>query len=443
MSQPAQAAAASSPPSPERAGDGAAPAELQDSGRGGRKKRYNRHRKPPYTYLAMIALVIQAAPGRRLKLAQIIEEIGSLFPFFSEGYQGWKDSIRHNLSSNSCFSKLLKDPEKPKAKGNFWTVDVSRIPREALKLQNTALSRQAAASFASDLAPFVLHGWPYGCQGAPRQLPGASSDQEESGPTPCEGAQPGSSFTIHSLLSDFQEVGLSGKPREAAQPIPSQLAGESLPISINLWGPVPIVRVSSGPPVLPWRPPCALAAPRPFSSSSSSLSTLGSVSSDERDPSGPRAEQARGPRAPAKRARLLPPREYGGSSSDSEGCPLSPSPTLLPRPCWEQLPTSYTKCVAPNVVAPPSGPPFFALPAVPGLPYSSYWDLRPGPSGVPRQQGPQLPSLSLDLDHTVPGMPPNKSVYDVWVSHPGDVHPVLYGPGPVPGSLALTRYDSL
>uniref|UniRef100_A0A8C9K4E2 Forkhead box H1 n=1 Tax=Panthera tigris altaica TaxID=74533 RepID=A0A8C9K4E2_PANTA len=36
-----------------------------------RKKRYLRHDKPPYTYLAMIALVIQAAPSRRLKLAQV------------------------------------------------------------------------------------------------------------------------------------------------------------------------------------------------------------------------------------------------------------------------------------------------------------------------------------------------------------------------------------
>ncbi|EMP25906.1 Forkhead box protein H1 [Chelonia mydas] len=37
---------------------------------------------------------------------EIIQEIGALFPFFTEGYQGWKDSIRHNLSSNCCFSKL-------------------------------------------------------------------------------------------------------------------------------------------------------------------------------------------------------------------------------------------------------------------------------------------------------------------------------------------------
>lgn len=40
-----------------------------------RKKRYLRHDKPPYTYLAMIALVIQAAPFRRLKLAQVRESL--------------------------------------------------------------------------------------------------------------------------------------------------------------------------------------------------------------------------------------------------------------------------------------------------------------------------------------------------------------------------------
>ncbi|XP_038249307.1 forkhead box protein H1-like [Dermochelys coriacea] len=463
---------------PERggpgAGDGPGPGEEpRDSGRKGKKKKkkkYNRHPKPPYTYLAMIALVIQASPGRKLKLSQIIQEIGALFPFFTEGYQGWKDSIRHNLSSNRCFSKLLKDPAKPKAKGNFWTVDVSQIPPDALKLQNTAISRQEAASFTSDLAPFILHGWPYGCQGAQHQPQGArasstnaSSDNEESSYQLGEAARPSSSFTIDSLLSDFQEVGLSGKPREAGghpqtvQPPPSLAAGDSLPISMDLWGPVPIFRVSSGPPSLPWRPLGTLAAPQSFSSSSSSISTLSSLSSEERDPGSRRSKQARGSRAPAKRPRLLAARESSGSSSDSDGsggCTPAPSPTLVPRPCWEQLPTSYTKCVAPNVVAPPSGSPFFAFPTVPGLPYYSYrppsyvspvyWDLRPGPSVAPRQEGPQLPGLSVDLDHTVQGMPPNKSVYDVWVSHPGDiVHPALYSQGPMPGSVALTRYDSL
>ncbi|XP_063274777.1 basic proline-rich protein-like [Prinia subflava] len=36
---------------------------------------------------------------------------------------------------------VLKDPSKPQSKGNFWTVDISRIPPAALKLQNTAVAR--------------------------------------------------------------------------------------------------------------------------------------------------------------------------------------------------------------------------------------------------------------------------------------------------------------
>ncbi|CAI9550495.1 unnamed protein product [Staurois parvus] len=56
--------------------------------------------------MAMIAMVIQSAPGRKLKLSQILQELSSIFPFFKGDYQGWKDSVRHNLSSNDCFRKV-------------------------------------------------------------------------------------------------------------------------------------------------------------------------------------------------------------------------------------------------------------------------------------------------------------------------------------------------
>lgn len=152
-----------------------------------RKKRYLRHDKPPYTYLAMIALVIQAAPFRRLKLAQIIRQVQAMFPFFRDDYEGWKDSIRHNLSSNRCFRKVPKDPAKPQAKGNFWAVDVNLIPAEALRLQNTALCRRwqtrgTRRAFVKDLSPFVLHGRPY----RPPSPPPPSRD----------------GFSIQSLLAD-------------------------------------------------------------------------------------------------------------------------------------------------------------------------------------------------------------------------------------------------
>ncbi|XP_068280677.1 forkhead box protein H1 [Nyctibius grandis] len=151
----------------------------------GRPQRYRRHPKPPYSYLALIALVIRAAPGRRLKLAQILEELSSLFPFFGGGYQGWKDSVRHNLSSNPCFAKVLKDPAKPKAKGNYWTVDVSRIPPAALRLQNTAVARGGVTPFARDLAPFVLRGCPY-----PSPPPQNRPPPQKTTPSPPASPQP-------------------------------------------------------------------------------------------------------------------------------------------------------------------------------------------------------------------------------------------------------------
>ena len=50
----------------------------------GRKQRYLWHNKPPYTYLAMVAWVVQAAPSHRLKLAQIIHQVRATFPFFRD-----------------------------------------------------------------------------------------------------------------------------------------------------------------------------------------------------------------------------------------------------------------------------------------------------------------------------------------------------------------------
>ncbi|XP_048185178.1 LOW QUALITY PROTEIN: forkhead box protein H1 [Corvus hawaiiensis] len=142
----------------------------------GRPQRYRRHPKPPYSYLALIALVIRAAPGRRLKLAQVpardSRDSRSLFPFFGGGYQGWKDSVRHNLSSNPCFAKVLKDPTKPQAKGNYWTVDVSRIPPAALKLQNTAVARAGG------------RGRGRRCRCRPEKFPPASPSAAPPGPCP-------------------------------------------------------------------------------------------------------------------------------------------------------------------------------------------------------------------------------------------------------------------
>ncbi|KAJ8865999.1 hypothetical protein PR048_033523 [Dryococelus australis] len=65
-----------------------------------------RQEKPPYSYIALI----------------IYTFLQQRFPFFRGSYQGWKNSVRHNLSLNECFIKLPKGLGRP-GKGHYWTID--------------------------------------------------------------------------------------------------------------------------------------------------------------------------------------------------------------------------------------------------------------------------------------------------------------------------------
>ena len=261
---------------------------------------------------------------------------------------------------------MPKDPAKPQAKGNFWAVDVSLIPAEALRLQNTALcrrwqSRGARGAFAKDLGPYVLHGRPYR----------PPSPQ----PPPCEG------FSIKSLLGDSGE----GAP----------------PSSPSRSGSVRIGEEEAPTPVPPSERPLWPVCPLP-----GSLRAEGETS-------------------------------QGGNSRPS---PLSPEPRAWPlhllqgtpgpgglpggsrrASLWGQLPTSYLPIYTPNVVMPFAPLPPTSCPRCPPSTSTGYWGV------VPETHGP--PRLLWDLDALFQGVPPNKSIYDAWVSHPRDLA------APTPGWL--------
>nr|XP_033790703.1 forkhead box protein H1-like [Geotrypetes seraphini] len=439
-----------------------------------KKKNYHRYAKPPYSYLAMIALVIQNSPEKKLKLSQILKEISTLFPFFKGDYQGWKDSIRHNLSSNDCFQKVLKDPGKPQSKGNFWMVDVTRIPPEALKLQNTSIARQSNTLFAFDLAPYILQGLKYHCEDSVGWKAGikspsvGSNPQSENGFRGSNGTKLHNSFMIDSLLDNLQGMSFPGKPKTperstqvneslsnrstewcllrnssfqnlAPPPPPHSISSRALPVP---WRPPCSAMISSSAPVdsmvyAPWGPSCSLGcsirASMNLTSSASSSSISNTSSDDEKDCRNQR-QRTEVQKQPSKYPRLD--HEKGSSSSDSEDTgDFTPEPSKrVPLMPWE-LPTSYTKSVPPNVVAPSNLNPFFTISSMPSLPYysysparyisPSYWGLIPGPP-IPGQQSLQ-PPIFMDLDSMLQAIPPNKSVFDVWSSHPGDIlHPVYF-----------------
>ncbi|KAJ8302829.1 hypothetical protein KUTeg_019225 [Tegillarca granosa] len=81
-----------------------------------------RQEKPPYSYIALIVMAIQASPNKRCTLSEIYQFLQQRFPFFRGAYQGWKNSVRHNLSLNECFIKLPKGLGRP-GKGHYWTID--------------------------------------------------------------------------------------------------------------------------------------------------------------------------------------------------------------------------------------------------------------------------------------------------------------------------------
>lgn len=262
--------------------------------------------------------------------------------------------------------QVPRDPAKPKTKGNFWVVDVSLIPAEALRLQNSAgrrwQGRGAQGTFAEDLGPYVLHGRPY----RPPKPPGPPSSQ----------LPPSEGFSIKSLLGDAGE----GAPRS------SHGGGGALPSKEVV---VPTPPVPSERPLWPLCPLPGIMRPE-------GETTQGRASKPS-------------PLCPEPRAWPL---HLLQGTSDPGGHRAS---------LWGQLPTSYLPIYTPNVVVPLAPLPLTSCPQCP--PSSS-----PPYLGVaPETHSP--PGLLWDLDALFQGVPPNKSIYDVWVSHPGELA------APTPGWL--------
>lgn len=91
----------------------------------GRKRKNG---KPPYSYIALIAMAILDTQEKRQTLSGIIDFIKKKFEYYGKDCpaKGWQNSIRHNLSLNDCFVKTWRDPTNP-CKGHLWTLHANSI----------------------------------------------------------------------------------------------------------------------------------------------------------------------------------------------------------------------------------------------------------------------------------------------------------------------------
>lgn len=95
--------------------------ETRDYMRGNIKSEPTHPDKPPYSYAELIKKAIESSPQHKMTLNEIYEWICRNFPYYRDGQNGWKNSIRHNLSLNRSFRKIARRPNEP-GRGSFWRI---------------------------------------------------------------------------------------------------------------------------------------------------------------------------------------------------------------------------------------------------------------------------------------------------------------------------------
>ena len=88
--------------------------------------RTERPAKPPYSYATLIARALTSTPTRMMTLSEIYSWIQRHYAYYRMAGNGWKNSVRHNLSINKQFMKIPRARDDP-GKGHYWAVNPAHV----------------------------------------------------------------------------------------------------------------------------------------------------------------------------------------------------------------------------------------------------------------------------------------------------------------------------
>ncbi|OLL23552.1 Fork-head transcriptional regulator 2 [Neolecta irregularis DAH-3] len=100
--------------------------------------------KPPFSYVALIGLIILNNSDKAMLLADIYQSIMDQFSYFRYHTSGWQNSIRHNLSLNDAFKRKARR-DASTGKGQLWYVDESFEQAIRDKINKPFTKNQAAS----------------------------------------------------------------------------------------------------------------------------------------------------------------------------------------------------------------------------------------------------------------------------------------------------------